>query len=82
MDAEEIIGMFSAGKQKSKNANVDFLRSRMRAKKNGIIAHVDSMFKDERERLSTGLYIEQERIEKKVSQSRLILERSYLDEQR
>ena len=49
MDAEEIIGMFSAGKQGSKDANVDFLRLRMRAKKNGIIAYVDDMFKDERE---------------------------------
>ena len=36
---------------RSKNANVDFLRSRMRAKKNSIIAYVDGTFKDEREQI-------------------------------
>ena len=71
MDAEEIIGMFSAGKQRSKNANVDFLRSRMRAKKNGIIAYVDGMFKDERERI-VNWAIHRARKNRKESQSKQV----------
>jgi len=51
IDAEEIMGMYSAGKQRSKHASIDFLRARMRARKNGVVPYMDSLFKDERERI-------------------------------
>ena len=51
IDAEEIMGMFSAGKEKSKHAGIDFLRSRIRSKKNGVLPFLDSLSKDERERV-------------------------------
>ena len=51
IDAEEIMGMFSAGKQRSKHANMDFLRARMRARKNGVVPYLDGMFKDGKDRV-------------------------------
>ena len=43
--------MYSAGQQRAKNANVDFLTARMRAKKNGVITYLDSLYEDERVRV-------------------------------
>ena len=43
--------MFSAGKQRCKHASIDFLRARMMARKNGLVPYMDSLFKDERERI-------------------------------
>ena len=37
IDAEQLMGMFSAGKERAKNATVDFLTSKMRARKNKVM---------------------------------------------
>lgn len=49
IDAESIMGMFSAGKERAKNASVDFLSSRMRARKNSVVRWLDGMYSDQRE---------------------------------
>ena len=49
IDAEEIMGMFSAGKERAKNVNVDFLVSRMRSHKNMVMPWLDDMYQDKRE---------------------------------
>jgi hypothetical protein len=51
IDAEEVMGMFSAGKERAKHANVDFLAARMKAKKNRVMSYLDDMFQDRRERV-------------------------------
>ena len=43
IDAEEVMGMFSAAKVRSPNATIDFLSSKMRAKKNNTVAYLDSL---------------------------------------
>ena len=43
MDAEEIMGMFSAAKRKAPNATLDFLPSRMRGIKNQTARYLDSL---------------------------------------
>ncbi|XP_050404243.1 uncharacterized protein LOC126820380 [Patella vulgata] len=53
IDSEEIMGMFSAGKERAKNANVDFLVARMRAKKNNVVGWLDSVYEGKRSRIVT-----------------------------
>lgn len=53
IDAEEVMGMFSAGKERAKNANLDFLVARMRAKKNHVVPYLDEMTEQKRERVIT-----------------------------
>lgn len=53
IDSEELMGMFSAGKERAKNANVDFLSARMRARKNKVVPWLDGMFDDKREEIVT-----------------------------
>jgi hypothetical protein len=43
IDAEEIMGMFSAAQQRAPNANLCYLSSRMRAKKNRAVEYVDAL---------------------------------------
>ena len=47
MDAEEIMGMFSAAKQRAPNATIDFLSCRMRATKNRTLQYLDSQPEEE-----------------------------------
>lgn len=51
IDAEGIIGMYGTEKEKSKNARIDFLRAKMRAKKNRVVPYLDSLSKPTRERI-------------------------------
>ena len=48
MDAEEIMGMFSAAKQKANNATVCYLSCKMRGQKNRTVAYLDSLEKEKR----------------------------------
>ena len=48
IDAEEIMGMFGAGKERAKNANVDFLAARLRSRKNKVVQWLDDMYEDKR----------------------------------
>jgi hypothetical protein len=49
MDAEEIMGMFSAAQQRAPHATLCYLSSRMRAKKNRTVKFLDAMSVDERD---------------------------------
>lgn len=51
IDAEEIMGMFSAAKHRAPNATLCFLSSRMRAKKNRVLQYLNSMYRQKRERV-------------------------------
>ena len=51
IDAEEVMGMFSAGKERAKNASIDYLRAKMRAKKNHVVEYLNSLYKDKRDRI-------------------------------
>ena len=49
IDAEEMVGMFSAAKQRSPNATLCYLSCRLRAKKNGTVAFLDSLNPEQKE---------------------------------
>ena len=49
IDSEEVMGMFSANKQRAKNPTVHFLTARIRARKNCVVAYLDDMYKDQQE---------------------------------
>jgi len=51
MDAEEVIGMFSAAKQKAVNATICFLSCKMRAQKNRTIDYLDRLEKIKRDQI-------------------------------
>lgn len=51
MDAEEIMGMFSASQQRAPHATLCYLSCRMRAKKNRTVKYLDSMPGEEREEI-------------------------------
>lgn len=51
IDAEEVMGMFSAAKQHSPNATICYLSSRMRMKKDHTVEYLDSMELEKRENL-------------------------------
>jgi len=51
MDAEEVIGMFSAAKQKAVNATTCFLSCKMRAQKNRTIDYLDRLEKIKRDQI-------------------------------
>ena len=51
MDAEEVIGMFSAAKQKAANATTCFLSCKMRAQKNRTIDYLDRLEKIKRDQI-------------------------------
>ena len=53
IDAEEIIGMFSAGKERAKNANVDFLIAKMRARNIKVVPWLDDMYQQKRKSIVT-----------------------------
>ena len=53
MDAEEVMGMFSAGQERARNATLCFLSSRIRAKKNKVVPYLDAMSKQTREQVVT-----------------------------
>ena len=50
MDAEEVMGMFSALKKRAPNATLAFLSARMRAKKIHIIEYLDELHSERREK--------------------------------
>lgn len=49
MDAEELIGMFSALKKKAPNATICYLSCKMRARKNNTVDYLDSLDKEKQE---------------------------------
>lgn len=49
MDAEELIGMFSALKKKAPNATICYLSCKMRARKNNTVDYLDSLDKEKRD---------------------------------
>jgi len=51
IDAEEVMGMFSAAKKRAPNATLCFLSCRMRAKKNRTVAFIDSLDDDAKEKV-------------------------------
>ena len=51
MDAEEVMGMFSAAKHKATNATVCYLSCKMRAQKNGTVDFLDRLEKTKRDEL-------------------------------
>ncbi|XP_014674001.1 PREDICTED: uncharacterized protein LOC106814216 [Priapulus caudatus] len=53
IDSEEIMGMFSAGKERAKHANLDFLVARMRGRKNKVVEWLDDMGIEKREKIVT-----------------------------
>lgn len=51
IDSESIMGMFSAGQERAKNASVDFLTARMRARKNNVVTWLNNLYTEERENI-------------------------------
>lgn len=51
VDAEEIIGMFSAAQEHAPNATMWYLSSRIRAKKNNVVKYLDNLEPEKRHRL-------------------------------
>lgn len=51
IDAEEIMGMFSAAKEHAPNATMCFLSSRIRAQKNRVVDYLDSLMPEKRKQL-------------------------------
>ncbi|KAK6167399.1 hypothetical protein SNE40_021435 [Patella caerulea] len=49
IDAEEMIGMFSAWKQRAQHASTSFLSARMRAKINRVVPYLDGIYKSKQE---------------------------------
>lgn len=49
IDAEEVMGMFSAGKERANNATIGFLSARMRARKNSVVSYLDSLTEEKRQ---------------------------------
>ncbi|KAG1681468.1 hypothetical protein GQR58_011851 [Nymphon striatum] len=49
IDAEEVMGMFSAAKNRAPNATLCFLSSKMRAQKNRTVAYLDTLSVEKRE---------------------------------
>lgn len=49
MDAEELMGMFSALKKKAPNATICYLSCKMRARKNNTVDYLDSLDKEKQE---------------------------------
>ena len=49
IDSEEVMGMFSAAKQKSPNATLHFTSSKIRAQKNKITKYLDSLAEEKRQ---------------------------------
>ena len=48
IDAEEIMGMFSAAKDNAQNATLNYLSSKIRTQKNGVVDYLDNLEQDER----------------------------------
>ena len=48
IDAEEVMGMFSAAKKRAPNATICFLSCKMRAQKNRTVGYLDAMDKEKR----------------------------------
>ena len=58
IDAESIMGMFSAAKEHAPNATMDFLSSRIKACKNNAVEYLDNLPKEKRNKViqvATGL---------------------------
>ena len=51
IDAEEVMGMFSAAKDHAPNATLCYLSSRIRAQKNRVTNYLDSLERDKRDKL-------------------------------
>lgn len=51
IDAEQVMGMFSAAKNRSLNATMCYLSSRMRATKNQVVPYIHTMERKEQERV-------------------------------
>ena len=51
MDAEEIMGMFSAGKERAKAARVDYLSAKMRAKKKQVLSWLEGKYQNDKQNI-------------------------------
>ena len=51
IDSEELMGMYSTGRDRAKHVNIDFLVARMRARKNKVVHWLDNMYQEKRERI-------------------------------
>ena len=51
IDAEEMVGMFSAAKQRAPNSTLCYISSKLRAKKNHTVEFIDAMDAEEREKV-------------------------------
>ena len=51
IDAEEVMGMFSAAKEHAPNATMCYLSSRIRAQKNKVVDYLDNLQSEKREKL-------------------------------
>lgn len=49
--AEEIMGMFSAAKHNAPNATLNYLSSKIRAQKNGVVEYLDTLEKEKRNKV-------------------------------
>lgn len=49
IDAEEVMGMFSAAQKRAPNATIDFLSCKMRSQKNRTVDYLDAMMKEKRD---------------------------------
>ena len=51
IDAEEIMGMFSAAKDNAPNATLNYLSSKIRAQKNGVVDYLDNLEEPQKNRV-------------------------------
>ena len=51
IDAEEIMGMFSAAKENAPNSTLNYLSSKIRAQKNGVVEYLDSLEQEKRNKV-------------------------------
>ncbi|KAK2151295.1 hypothetical protein LSH36_368g05017 [Paralvinella palmiformis] len=51
IDAEQIMGMFSAAKNNAPNATLNYLSSKIQAQRNGVVDYLDSLDQEKRNKV-------------------------------
>ena len=76
IDSKEVMGMFSAAKQKSPNATLHFTSSKIRAQKNKVTQYLDGFSQEQREKVINFArkYSRKRRVEKKKEREQLYQE--------
>ena len=78
IDAEEVMGMFSAIKEKAPNAKLWYLSSKMRAKKNNVVDYLDRMDTEKQDsHINWSIQYARKRCQNRRKQSEILQEMSH-----